>query len=97
MRYQFTEVNKRFDGKKVFKTTYYPNIPESSDDVYIIVSENDYLDSIAKKYYGDESYWWIIALANNISDGKLSISTDKQIRIPGNLSKILNDLKDLNS
>jgi len=57
MRYQFTPVYKRWDGKNVYRTTYYPIIPHSIDDTYIIASEVDYLDSLAKKYYGDESFW----------------------------------------
>lgn len=96
MRYQFTPTDKRFDGKNVYKTTYYPNIPESIDDFYITVSEADYLDSLAKKYYGDESLWWIIALANNLPGYKLSIDSSKQIRIPSNINYILNQLKNLN-
>jgi len=96
MRYQFTPVYKRFDGKNVYRTTYYPIIPESIDDTYIIASEVDYLDSLAKRYYGDESYWWIIAQANNLGKGKLSIPQGKQLRIPGNVSQILNNLKNFN-
>lgn len=96
MRYQFTPVYKRFDGKNVYRTTYYPIIPESIDDTYIIASESDYLDSLAKRYYGDESYWWVIAQANNLGKGKLSIPQGKQLRIPGNVSQILNSLKNLN-
>ena len=96
MRYQFTPVYKRWDGKNVYRTTYYPIIPHSIDDTYIIASEVDYLDSLAKKYYGDESYWWIIAQANNLGKGKLSIPQGKQLRIPGNVSQILNNLKNLN-
>jgi hypothetical protein len=96
MRYQFTPVYKRWDGKNVYRTTYYPIIPESIDDTYIIASEVDYLDSLAKKYYGDESYWWIIAQANNLGKGKLSIPQGKQLRIPGNVSQILNNLKNFN-
>lgn len=96
MRYQFTPTEKRYDGKNVYRTTYYPTIPESSDDFYITVSEVDYLDSLAKKYYGDESLWWIIARANNLPGYKLSIDTSKQIRIPANISLILNELKNLN-
>jgi nucleoid-associated protein YgaU len=96
MRYQFTPVYKRFDGKNVYRTTYYPIIPDSVDDTYIIASESDYLDSLAKKYYGDESYWWVIAQANNLGKGKLSIPQGKQLRIPGNVSQILNNLKNLN-
>ena len=49
MRYQFTPTEKRYDGKMVFKTTYYPNIPESDDDLYITASNEDYLDALAKK------------------------------------------------
>lgn len=96
MRYQFTPVYKRWDGKNVYRTTYYPVIPESIDDTYIIASESDYLDSLAKKYYGDESYWWVIAQANNLGKGKLSIPQGKQLRIPGNVSQILNNLKNVN-
>lgn len=96
MRYQFTPVYKRFDGKNVYRTTYYPIIPDSVDDTYIIASESDYLDSLAKRYYGDESYWWVIAQANNLGKGKLSIPQGKQLRIPGNVSQILNNLKNLN-
>lgn len=97
MRYQFTKTDKRFDGKIVYKTTLYPVIPETDMDLYITVSDEDYLDSLAKKYYGDESYWWIIAVANNISNGKLSVAIDKKLRIPGNLPTILQNLKQINS
>jgi hypothetical protein len=96
MRYQFTPTGKRFDGKNVYRTTYYPNIPESVDDMYITVSEEDYLDSLAKKYYGDETLWWIIARANNLPGYKLSVEPSKQIRIPVNVSNILNQLKNIN-
>jgi hypothetical protein len=96
MRYQFTPTEKRYDGKNVYRTTYYPPIPESTDDFYITVGEVDYLDAIAKKYYGDESYWWIIASANNLPGYKLSIDASRQIRIPANVSLILNRLRNIN-
>lgn len=96
MRYQFTPTEKRWDGKNVYKTTYYPYIPYSYDDIYVTVSEVDYLDSLAKKYYGDETLWWIIARANNLPGYQLSVNTDKQLRIPTNIASILNSLKNLN-
>jgi hypothetical protein len=96
MRYQFTPIQKRWDGKNIYKTTYYPIIPESPNDFYVTVSEVDYLDSLAKKYYGDESLWWIIARANNLTGYKLSVSGNKQLRIPVNTSIILNNLKNIN-
>lgn len=96
MRYKYTDTEKRFDGKDVYKTTIYPNISESETDVYITVSDNQFLDGIARKYYGNESYWWVIAIANNIIGGRLSVPIGKQLRIPGNLQKILQDLENLN-
>lgn len=96
MRYQFTPIQKRWDGKNIYKTTYYPIIPESPNDFYVTVSEVDYLDSLAKKYYGDESLWWIIARANNLTGYKLSVNNNKQLRIPANTSIIFNNLKNIN-
>ena len=96
MRYQFTDIDKRYDGKNVYKTTYYPIIHPAEDDVYIIANDGDYLDSLAYKYYGDESYWWIIARANNIGFGKLSIKEGTQLRIPQNISLIIQNLKNVN-
>ena len=96
MRYQFTPIQKRWDGNRVYATTYYPVIPPDVNDIYITASEEDYLDSLAKKYYGNESYWWVIANANGLGNGRLSIPVGKQIRIPGNLPQIMQDLKETN-
>ena len=71
MRYQFTPIQKRWDGNRVYNTTYYPVIPFDVNDIYITASEEDYLDSLAKKYYGNEGYWWVIANANNLAVIKL--------------------------
>jgi hypothetical protein len=97
MRYQYTPINNRYDGSKVYRTTYYPVIPNDPSDTYIIASEQQYLDSLAKKYYGDEQYWWVIANANNLGNGRLSIPVGKQLRIPGNLPVIMQLLRTLNA
>ena len=57
MRYQFTPVYKRWDGKNVYRTTYYPIIPHSIDDTYIIASEVDYLDSYGQALEGKLDVW----------------------------------------
>jgi hypothetical protein len=54
------------------------------------------LDILANKYYNDSSLWWIIAVANNLNDASLSIEPGIQMRIPSNVSKILNDLEKIN-
>lgn len=95
-RYSNSKIENRFDGKRVYRSAIYPKIDVDSSDIYIITNETMYLDSLAYKYYKDVTYWWIIALANNIGKGKLSVPAGIQLRIPGNILKILNDYKLIN-
>jgi hypothetical protein len=96
-RYDYTTIGKRWDGKNVYRTLIYPVIPESDSDIYITVSDNDYLDALAYQYYKDTSLWWIIAVANNLGKGKLSLDVTKQLRIPTNITPILQSFKLANS
>lgn len=89
-------VFKRYDGKQVFRTTIYPKIPVGYDDVYITASETDYLDSLAKKFYNDETLWWVIAQANGIK-ATLKAPTGQQLRIPTNINNILANFKRQNN
>ena len=82
----------RYDGKRVFKTTRYPKIPIGFNDIYIVASETDYLDSLAYKFYKDYTLWWIIAQANGIK-ATLKAPTGKQIRIPQDISTIISNFK----
>lgn len=50
-------------------------------DQYHTVADYDRIDLLAYKYYGDCSYWWIIAEANDISN-PLHLETGKRLRIP---------------
>jgi len=49
---------------------------------------NDRLDILATRFYGEGSYWWIIAIANDIG-WALQISAGIQLRIPKMADKIL--------
>lgn len=40
---------------------------------YHTTKEKETLYSIAKKYYDNESLWWVIAKANNYKDNKLCV------------------------
>jgi nucleoid-associated protein YgaU len=64
--------------------------------MYVISVLGDRLDILALKYYGDQNLWWIIATANNLNDASLSIVPGTQMRIPSNLSRILNDFEKIN-
>jgi phage tail protein X len=77
-------------GKPYYKGKYYPTIPLSENDIYVITTVSDRLDLLAYRYYNDTSLWWIIAAANNnINKGLLFITPGTQIRIPTDVSKIL--------
>ncbi len=95
-RYSSTPVYKRFDGKRVYKTTQYPTISPQDSDAVVISNEADYLDSLAYTYYGDPTLWWVIALANNLGKGKMSVPPGLQLRIPVNINDILVQFYNLN-
>ena len=49
----------------------------------------DRLDLLANQYYGSPTYWWIIANANNIHDGKLGLKDGTILRIPKDYNEII--------
>ncbi len=73
----------------------YPKIPIQDSDVFIYPKFGDRLDTLAQKYYEDTSLWWIIAKANNLDEAHIGLEVDKQIRIPINITFIINRLKDM--
>lgn len=95
-RYLNNETMNRYDGKRVYKTTRYPKIPIAVDDIYVIASETDYLDSMANKFYRDPTLWWIIAQANGIK-ATLKAPTGMQLRIPQNIDYIIANFRKENS
>jgi len=95
-RYSTTPVVKRYDGKRVYQTTLYPSVYSSPNDMIVIAGQGDYLDTLAFKYYKDPTLWWVIANANNIGKGRMSVEPGKQLRIPTDVVRILNEFDNLN-
>jgi len=95
-RYATNATQTRWDGKQVYKSTIYPTVAPRDSDLLIITSETDYLDTLAQKYYGDPTLWWIIASVNNIGKGRLSVEPGVQLRIPTEILSIINAFKTLN-
>ena len=96
-RYNNIPIQTRYDGKRVYKTTIYPPIIPSASDLQIICNEGDYLDTLALKYYGDPTLYWIIANANNIGKGRFSVTPGLILRIPLDVSSIVNKFNSINS
>ena len=91
-------IQRRTENKRYFKYIKYPNIPLSSDDIYVLTTVEDRLDSLAHQFYSDVRLWWIIANANptKIRRDGFGLDSNIEIRIPKNISKILGDFEQLN-
>ena len=96
-RYANIKVQERYDGKRVYRSTVYPPVPPSSTDLIVVSDEGDFLDTLAYKYYGDPTLFWIIANVNNIGKGRFGVPSGLYLRIPTNLSEIINKFNKLNA
>lgn len=86
------------NGKRFYKNLKYPDIPITSDDLYVITTVGDRLDSIAQQFYNDVRLWWVIATANPqvIRRDSYNLKPNLEIRIPGNVSLIIKNFEKLN-
>lgn len=96
-RYNNIPIQSRYDGKRVYKTTTYPVIQPSDTDLQVVSNEGDYLDTLAYKYYGDPTLYWVIATVNKIGKGRLSVTPGLTLRIPTDINSIIDQYNRLNS
>ena len=93
-RYTNNETKKLNDGRNVYRSRIYPEIPVSDNDIYVASETGDRLDTLAYQYYNNSSYWWIIAAANNILNAPFGLKDGTILRIPQNYIEIVNKFKD---
>lgn len=98
-RYNKATILKTYnDSRPYYKSKFYPNIPLSENDVYVITNIGDRLDSLAYSYYNDATLWWIISVANNnITKGSLYPTPGTQLRIPTAINPILQQYENFNN
>jgi hypothetical protein len=96
-RYKEIERLRNEDGKRYFKNAIYPDIPFSENDTYVITTGADRYDTLAKQFYNDSSLWWVIATANTSKRDGLIVEQGIQLRIPGNISAILEEYNLVNA
>ena len=87
-RYKSAKYKIDKNGKRYFLPTIVPQIPLSDSDIFIRPVVGERFDSLAQKFYGDSSLWWIIAKANNLSNGSIVLDSEKKIRIQVILSNL---------
>lgn len=85
-------------GIRYRSSTRYPDIPLSSDDVFLYTLRGDRLDNLAYQFYGDSALWWILSIANpDLPNDSLYPTLGFQLRIPSNIDRILENFAQLNS
>jgi len=96
-RYDNKTILKTPQDKPYYKNKVYPNIPLSEEDVYVITTIGDRLDSLAYSYYRDVNLWWVISVANNnVTKGSMFPIPGTQLRIPTNINPVLNSFNQFN-
>ena len=94
-RYARTQVKMDKSGMRVYSTTYYPRILLNNNDKFVRTKDGDRLDTMAYRFYKDTSLWWIIAKANGIR-GKMALEIGKVIRIPSDITNIIEEFNSVN-
>lgn len=97
-RYSQIPETRSPDGKLMYTTVRYPDIPRSFEDTYVYTTIGDRFDTLAQQFYGDSTLWWIISIANdNLLQNSLTPPVGSQIRIPANPVPIIAEFKLINS
>jgi phage tail protein X len=97
-RYQNIPKTK-INGKLVYRTSRYPEVPLSINDVYVYTTQGDRFDTLAQQYYSDSSLWWVISIANTdkVNQSTIVIPEGLQIRIPSNFANVVQDFNIINA
>ena len=82
-RYQIYRQIVDKNNDTYIETSNQTPVAESNKDLYHEVQreEENRLDIISLKYYGDPQYFWIIAMANNLVDPFI-VKVGDMLRIP---------------
>ena len=87
-RYDNNETKKLLDGRVVYRSKIYPEIPLRDDDKYVVTQTGDRLDTLANQYYNDSTLWWIIASSNNLHSASIGLEDGTVLRVPQNYIEI---------
>jgi hypothetical protein len=98
MRYIKNDIKKTINNVSYYKSKLYPKVPFTENDIYVISTIGDRLDLLAYQYYKDPELWWIIYASNdNVTRGSIFITPGTQMRIPMDITSIIQDYNQLNS
>jgi len=89
MRYRTVKIKKDLNGIRHYTPSVVPNVPIKDTDIFVYPLYGDRLETLANRYYGDSTLWWIIAKANEIGKGKIGVDPEKKLRIPTEIGDII--------
>lgn len=90
---------EKINGNLAYRTSRYPEVPLSENDIYVYTTQGDRFDVLAQQYYNDSSLWWVISIANTnvFNQSSLVIPEGLQIRIPSNYADIVREFNLINT
>jgi len=104
-RYQNIPKTK-IDKNLAYVTSRYPEVPITSNDIYVYTTQGDRFDVLAQQYYGDSSLWWVISVANtgnpssntspSLPQNSLVIPEGIQLRIPAYPNAVVDAFNTIN-
>lgn len=65
-----------------YSTVLPSSIPAETVPFYYRAREGERLDAISFKFYNTANNWWVIAKANNLVNGTISVPAGTVLRIP---------------
>lgn len=97
-RINFIRQKINLNRKRVFSNIKYPEIPLSSDDLYVLTIDGDRLDLLANQFYQDVDLWWVISIANPdlIRRDSMVLEPGNEIRIPSDINQIISLFEQIN-
>lgn len=96
----FTTLNNnlRNKGLRYSNIARYPLVRLRESDIYAITEFGDRFESLANRFYGDVTLWWIISISNPnvVNFSSIFLPIGSQIRIPQDISPIIDSFNELN-
>ena len=81
-RYSTTLIIQTESEKRRYASTIFSPVPASVNDRIIRITSAERLDKLALDFYGDATWWPVIASTNQIKRGTLVIPANTRLLIP---------------
>ena len=96
-RYNKNKIIKDENGVRKLDTILHVAPGSSENDIYIQIYNAERLDLLAKRFYDDQTKWWIISRANNLNPRSLYTLENVILRIPVDVDTYLDTIERYNN